>query len=329
MHGPPANTREPERVETENRWDPPPRNPAPSPLGHLHNSTGKSQLQTPGTLVPTTNLHAAGNVSAFPRSLSIESWNRPMHSERPPPGRRASCKTFSRKSRLAMFKTFSKTDFSQLGVAWWISLTYHNRWPAGKPQLEADREAWLERIRRKFPAIQYIRRLDFQTRGMPHHHYILWSHIDDHRFEDPRTARWIARIWHEIAEPESQHHRLHGAKVKPVTSYRMLITYVSRYAAKESGADDGFYQGRRWSCSYHLPTRPNVEGQVNAFELRLLKKIIRRLMIKRGATRAMIVNLYKGHTDAFALLREGEPERILMIAGLLAKPPPEGVENDP
>ena len=135
----------------QQRWEAGPTREPPPIRGPEDIKQPSIDCKEPTTLVPTTNLHAAGYVCAYPRSLDVESYNRRLSIDQPRPGRRGPCTSFSRKSRFALFKTFSKTDYSQLGTAWWITLTYHKRCPAGKPQLEADREAWLERIRRRFP----------------------------------------------------------------------------------------------------------------------------------------------------------------------------------
>lgn len=270
------------------------------------------------TLARGTYLHAAGDVTLFPRRLDID-----VHPTDPPPLRRRTLRRgrvtlFSRKSRYNMFRTLAAVELHRHSLPWFATLTYHKRFPAGRPQLLADMAAFVERLRRRFPHLAYVKKLEPQKRTYPHWHLILWSDAFDVEFEHPDTARWIADQWHQIAEPESADHAQHGARVEPIDTYRKLIAYLSKYCAKVDEGDEWPYPGRRWSTGYHLKCRPLERVGATQHQLAKLKRAARLLMRLRNTSKRHLGHLRRYQSSVTLFLHEGEPERLLAIAGINA-----------
>lgn len=83
------------------------------------------------------------------------------------------------------------------------------------------------RMRRKFPGTAIIWRLEYQKRGAPHAHCILYNapYID---------KKALQEVWGAIVgEPEP------FTRIEMVRAYKSLCAYVGKYVAKMSG-DSGF-----------------------------------------------------------------------------------------
>jgi len=291
-----------------------PLDPVPSDERNGNPATPARQAKMP--LVQRSYPHAEGTVDVHPRMLVIDPFPTTWGLRPPPPNRRGNVETFSAKSRYRMIRTLNKVRLTELSRAWWISLTYHERFPAGKPQLLNDLEALRQRIRRRFPRFVYVLRLDWQQRGWPHWHMIAWAELGNSSWENAATGRWIARIWHEIAEPESEHHAEYGAKVKQVGSWRQLASYVSAYAAKPDERDPIPYTGRRWSTAYALPTGPKSRIDADGLSLRRLRRACLLLARIRGAGQRWLYGCSRQKVELSLFIRPGEADRLLRLAHL-------------
>lgn len=282
---------------------------------HRQDQTPPQRI-TARPLVQRTYLHAAGDLEVYPRSLTFAMWPTEAPFKPRRGGRRGSVTTFSRKSRFSMIRKMSRIQLDVLSPAAWISLTYHHNAPEDRETILAHVNAWQERIRRRFPSMVYIRRLDWQERDVVHWHYIMWTHSACKRWNTPRVRRWLAAIWHAIADPDSEPHKRYGAKIKPVNSYRQLMSYVSGDAAKVQEGEHTDYHGRRWSSSYHLPAKPLIHAEPPYRALARLKRAARLLGTMRGASPRWRYAIGRRAYEVTLLLRDGEAARLLAIAGL-------------
>ena len=83
------------------------------------------------------------------------------------------------------------------------------------------------RLRKKFPGTAIIWRLEYQKRGAPHAHCILYNapFIDKEKLQS---------VWADIAGEEQPFTR-----IEMVRAYKSLLSYVSKYVGKANG-DSGF-----------------------------------------------------------------------------------------
>jgi hypothetical protein len=120
-------------------------------------------------------------------------------------------------------KKIARTDAQR---AIFLTLTYPESYPDPK-QAKNDLRAFMERIRRRWPESSGIWRLEFQKRGAPHFHVVLFG------------IRWLpfrwAKAWWADIIAEHVGETLPFVRVESIRSRRRLMNYVSKYVAK---ADD-------------------------------------------------------------------------------------------
>jgi hypothetical protein len=156
-----------------------------------------------------------------------------------PGGRRGRILRFSRQARARMVEHVNMYKRQVVGRAVFITLTYPGTYPAAR---EAKRhlDNFVKRLLRRFPDAGGVWRLEWQERGAPHFHllifgvgYIPWQ--------------WTAQAWYEVCGQLSEEHRKAGTETRRARSRRQALYYLSKYLAKttqdkeaEPGpADDG------------------------------------------------------------------------------------------
>lgn len=162
-------------------------------------------------------------------------------------GDRKAITDFSSASRRRLIRKISRLEAS---TAVFLTLTYPARFPDGKTAKQNLR-ALLERLRRKFPKCSAIWRLEYQKRGAPHFHLMLFN-FPFVPFEEFR--RWWSEVIDKYVDNE-----LPRVRLEFIRSKRGIMFYVGKYMAKipevleESEADDSFFSiitylhaGRWW-----------------------------------------------------------------------------------
>lgn len=160
-------------------------------------------------------------------------------------GRRGEVTQFSKASRRRLLNYCARVKTDQRPL--FITLTYPERYPDVKEAKENHLRAFLERLRRRYPASAAIWRLEFQARGAPHFHILVFG-----------VAFWakedVQNAWGSVLGPEYRDAmgRLPFTRVERVKSARGVMAYVSKYIAKMPAAASGFnsaaysHVGRWW-----------------------------------------------------------------------------------
>lgn len=170
--------------------------------------------------------------------------------KRPPMRKKGDIKGLSKDSRRRLIKKVNKVDYKNREMPYWVTLTYPQRFPTDSQEYKADLDAFLKRLKRKFGEVEYIWRLEFQKRGAPHYHLILF--LPDWEGKIQYLRKWISRNWYEVAQRfwdrKDEKHLKAGTNCKRIKNYRQLISYVSKYMGK---CDDKVKDtpGRVWAAS--------------------------------------------------------------------------------
>jgi len=203
----------------------------------------------------------------------------------PPPTRVAGdIHTFTRKSRARLFQTMRRLRTSLLSPPLFVTLTYHHTWPEDTYGDLHAFTAWLNR--RTDGAARYIWRLEWQQRGAPHYHLLIWmpgSHVFT---ADTATVRAIRLAWATIIGTRDDRDAMkHGVMVKQIVSFRQAFTYVAKYIAKLHPEPECGNGQRRWGRSANLPVMELYREDVSQDTHVYLRRIARRLLRSRGLTR--------------------------------------------
>lgn len=148
-------------------------------------------------------------------------------------GARGDVEDFSDASRLRLFKLLAtlKTPESK-GYRSKVSfLTLTTRQVLHPRDFKHKMQILFKRLTRRYPKTAVIWRLEYQKRGAPHAHCILYNAPYINK-ED------LQKVWSEITGEEQPFTR-----IELVRAYRQLCTYAAKYIAKsaESGFNIGAY----------------------------------------------------------------------------------------
>ena len=190
---------------------------------------------------------------------------------------------FSNKSRLSMMRQALRLK-RNVDKPLMATLTYPGKsskaWPEIWPQ---DFETWklhlkllFLRLNYKFPRAASIWKLEFQKRGAPHFHLLI--------FNVPYLpASMLARWWYEIVGSEDEDHLEAGVECKRVHSLNGVLCYVGKaYMGKavEGGAECGRFWGIR--NRKHYPFSAYVRIRCARHTSTVLKRTIKRFMRSKG-----------------------------------------------
>lgn len=150
------------------------------------------------------------------------------------PHRRGKVSKFSQASRKRLLDLMARLDVKntlKARPAIFITLTYGQNFPS-PTVTKAHLEAFKKRLLRFAPNCSALWRMEFQTRGAPHYHLLV--------FNLPYLPKdELARWWHEIVGDEFSdwskgYSKPPFTKVEAILSPKRAFSYVSKYIAKYS-----------------------------------------------------------------------------------------------
>lgn len=167
----------------------------------------------------------------------------------PPIREEGDIRGFSVSARRRMREQLSELRRDADGI--FLTLTYHESDPTGK-DVKRHLHAMVEALRRRWEHVAWsmVWRLEYQKRGVPHLHLLIWGVRFEHK-------EWLKKTWHRITGETSDDHERVGAWVERMPRGSKLSSYVAKYMAKDGGIPDG-WQGRVWGVRgrKHLPVAP-------------------------------------------------------------------------
>jgi len=186
-------------------------------------------------------------------------------------GMRGKITDFSAASRVRLFDLVHRLDVTRKPI--FVTLTYGEDYPNAETAKNHLR-AFLERVRRKFPIVSGIWRMEFQERGAPHFHIIFFA-LPFWKKEAVQAA------WNEIIGDIS------GAtftRIEAVRSHKMLMSYISKYIAKVDKAEKSGFISPTYLHAYQAKYGEYVGRQWGIFQRQHLP-LAERVIIERDYTR--------------------------------------------
>jgi len=162
---------------------------------------------------PLLRLEAQGSVFAVASSMKRVT--------RPVGGKRGIITEFSKASRKRLIRKIARLKPVKITF---VTLTYPGEYPDVETA-KAHQRALLERIRRRCPETSGIWRLEFQQRGAPHFHWLLFN-LPYISFETLKS--W----WQEVIGVIDSVPVF--VRIEQVRSWRGVMSYASKYLAKLS-----------------------------------------------------------------------------------------------
>lgn len=135
-----------------------------------------------------------------------------------------------------------------------VTLTYHEDYPLDFEGYKMDLHYFSNNLLSKFHGCSFIWKLEFQERGAPHYHLMVWG------VSESDLRSYIPEMWHKIAGNGSELHLAwHKGElgngnencVNQIRSWNGVKSYASKYMSKMD--DDTKRGGRIWGSRGSLP----------------------------------------------------------------------------
>lgn len=179
---------------------------------------------------------------------------------------------FSRASRKRCLDFFNSLDRRGPEATLFVTLTYPIEWSSDWKDWKRHLDVFKRRFKRRYPGVPFFWRLEFQKRGAPHFHLLVFG-------LEAVSIEWLSSAWYEAVGSGDAKHLAAGSRVGRIRSWRMAGYYVSKYAAKEQITDTP--TGRVWGViersvlAVHLVVVGLTPGQFY-----LMRRVMRRWLSK-------------------------------------------------
>lgn len=144
---------------------------------------------------------------------------------------------FSRASRKRLYDLLNSLRADAIRKSVFVTLTYHRDYVTPR-DAKKNLKSFFQSMRRFDSGASAIWKLEFQGRGSPHYHVIVFRRYISHE--------WVAQTWNRIAEPGDGYHLSAGTEVRPVRSSDSAVAYVGKYMAKLDDGGQAENWGRFW-----------------------------------------------------------------------------------
>jgi hypothetical protein len=200
-----------------------------------------------------------------------------------------------------------------------VTLTYPGVWPDDPGTWKRHLDSWCKRLARRFTRTSAVWKLEFQSRGAPHFHLLVFG-------PGWINAGWLARTWYETVGSGDPRHLVAGTQVVRVKSWRGVMFYAAKYLGKVGQDRSLVGVGRFWGVvgREFLPIElieiPLTFGQFFALR-RLLIRWTQGPHDERAANKKISAGCYRhrirGEHQGMTVFREAA--RVLQTLRLVAR----------
>ena len=168
-------------------------------------------------------------------------------------------KDFTPASRRRLMRLVNSVNRDEAGLPFFVTLTYHNVWPESREGRKKHLDALQKRMERAYGAFAAVWRLEFQRRGAPHYHLLVFLDPEqivpsygEGRRRHRRSALLrlrnnIAWMWNEIVDADDIQHLEAGTAVEEIRSWNGVNSYAAKYMGKLETLQKGLEPpGRFW-----------------------------------------------------------------------------------
>jgi hypothetical protein len=199
-------------------------------------------------------------------------------------GKRGRITGFSNDSRRRLIDLMASINRQQAKrPPLFITLTYPATWPEDPAVWKGHLDTFLKRFGRRWPDAAAVWKLEFQARGAPHFHLMVFGVAFV-------AARWVAEAWADVVASADSRHRQAGTEVRRVRSWGGAMHYVAKYFSKATVENIPGHVGRYWgvhnreALPIELLAIPIGHGDFFRFRRVLLRFCISRFHAERDRT---------------------------------------------
>lgn len=157
----------------------------------------------------------------------------------------------SRRRLMTLMASIDRTAFKKKPL--FITLTYPNEYPTDYKVYKADLARFFKTFRRRYPTIPIVWRLEYQERGAPHYHLMVFT-------QEFIPWEWVAKTWYKATQKRDPATLQAGTETRAIRSWAGVMHYASKYMAKCGSPPQDTLPGRLWGVVNRatLPIRLQV-----------------------------------------------------------------------
>lgn len=231
-----------------------------------------------GCDAPEPSSRYAARVAVYADSVSARSG---VKMPPGPGGVRGACRGFPGSSRRRLIREMARVRVRGL-CAYFVTLTYPAVWSDDWRRWKRDLASWRKRLARNWPQVLGgVWRVEFQKRGAPHYHLLLWTSGE----LPPSFKLWLSQSWYEVVGSGDVKHLRAGTQVQSLDSRRAIRLYVSKYVAKVDNGSAPEAWGRNWGFFGAVDREPVIEEEIHISEYVMLRRLAKRWLKSRKSHR--------------------------------------------
>lgn len=193
-------------------------------------------------------------------------------------GKRGTIRGFSSGARKRMLKAHALINQSLLRPpALFVTLTYPGNHPVDSSATKKHLDRFAKRFMHRYPHGFFIWRFEYQERGGPHFHLLIYNVWYINR-------DWLANAWYDVVGSGDERHLRAGTQVRRVRTEEAVARYISKYMAKENIPAGVESTGRCWGIKNKAVYKRFVTRRVVRLtpeEFTMLRRIMRRYLLNQ------------------------------------------------
>ena len=229
----------------------------------------KIETLRPFSIAPYFTEHIL--INSYERVVEFISPFKDYQAPPPPIREKNDIQSFSKNSRSRLIKLFAQTSFRAYSKMYFITLTYHDDFPQEFKAFKIQLDRFLKMLRRLDANLAWIWRLEFQERGAPHYHLILFWHKNSSKLSESTLRKWISEAWLKHKSCRCEDCQRYSVKLNEMDTFKKGFNYVCKYSAKIDLNSKPVSSGRIWGYSNNLERTPLKQDSISVAHFQLLK----------------------------------------------------------
>jgi len=140
--------------------------------------------------------------------------------------------------------------------------------------LKEHLDKFLQFLRNYKHNFEYVWRLEFQQRGAPHFHIVLFPKLNYDYKLYYKWKRELPTFWRKTICNWDTSMQLYAVDIQKLDGKKNIFFYLSKYAAKESEVTVDNYHGRMYGFSSTIKTNPIIDIEITLKDFESLRRII-------------------------------------------------------
>ena len=200
-------------------------------------------------------LTATFQINAYANQLKITNLDQINYGSPPPERDENDIKEFSKHSRRRLFSLITSLDYEAYGKPIFVSATWHEDIPDNQQDIKTFLDKFHKRLKRNLPSFHLIWKLEYQKRGAPHFHFVLFPLDSSVDFNDIKINQNIYFAWLDLKKCKCAHCKLHMLSISPLNDFVHTMIYISKELGKITQNEQHHNLGRIWGSSRSMRIR--------------------------------------------------------------------------